>query len=139
MNFRDLQPLTDSILTRFPDAQALYLFGSAVTGEMTQDSDIDIAVLLPVVEAGTADPVLTLEVKPDLDEIAGRRVDLINLRTVSVVFKKEIIFTGERFFTADIAATEEFEMLTMSYYQKLNDERREIIEELFHSKRSYAI
>jgi hypothetical protein len=30
-------------------------------------------------------------------------------------------------------------MLTMSYYQKLNDERREILEELFRSKRSYAI
>jgi predicted nucleotidyltransferase len=135
----DLQALSDSILTRFPDTQALYLFGSAATGELTRNSDIDIAVLLPVVQAGTADRELSLEVKPSLDEIAGRPVDLINLRMVSVVFKKEIIFTGERFFTADITAAEEFEMLTMSYYQKLNDERREILEELFRSKRSYAI
>jgi predicted nucleotidyltransferase len=135
----DLQALTDSILPRLPETQALYLFGSTATGGMTRNSDIDIAVLLPVLQAGTADKKLSLEVKPFLDEIAGRPVDLINLRMVSVVFKKEIIFTGERFFTADITAAEEFEMLTMSYYQKLNDERREILEELFRSKRSYAI
>jgi predicted nucleotidyltransferase len=135
----DLQALTDSILPRLPETQALYLFGSTATGGMTRNSDIDIAVLLPVLQAGTADKKLSLEVKPFLDDIAGRPVDLINLRMVSVVFKKEIIFTGERFFTADITAAEEFEMLTMSYYQKLNDERREILEELFRSKRSYAI
>lgn len=135
----DLQALSDSILTRFPDTQAMYLFGSAAAGEMTQNSDIDIAVLLPVLQAGTADMELTIEVRPVLEETAGRPVDLINMRMVSVVFKKEIIFTGERFFTADIPAAEEFEMLTMSYYQKLKDERREILEELFRSKRSYAI
>ena len=63
----------------------------------------------------------------------------MNLRAVSVVFRKEIVFTGERVYTGDEFAAEEFEMLTLSLYQKLNDERREILEEFRRTGRAYEV
>lgn len=39
------------------------------------------------------------------------------------------IIGGELIIQADKHAVAEFEMLTLSYYQKLNEERRELLEE----------
>jgi predicted nucleotidyltransferase len=35
------------VLVGFPDTQGIYLFGSVLTGTPADDSDIDIAVLVP--------------------------------------------------------------------------------------------
>ncbi|HDQ13233.1 MAG TPA: nucleotidyltransferase domain-containing protein [Sediminispirochaeta sp.] len=139
MDSQLLSAFTDTILRRFPESQALYLFGSAATGQTREGSDLDVAVLLPPARASQADLELYRQLRPELEEIRRRPVDLINLRRVSVVFKKEIITTGVRFYTGDADATDEFEMLSISYYQKLNDERREILQEVFRTKRSYVL
>jgi PHD/YefM family antitoxin component YafN of YafNO toxin-antitoxin module len=44
-----------------------------------------------------------------------------------------------RIYCADAYAADEFEMLTLSYYQKLNEERREILAEGLRSGRFYDI
>jgi predicted nucleotidyltransferase len=139
MDSRALQPAVDTVLRYFPDTEALYLFGSHEKEEGRPGSDIDIAVLLPAHLAADADAVLTFDLQPELSDALHKPVDCVNLRRVSVVFRKEIIFTGQRFFTGNTDAAEEFEMLTLSYYQKLNDERKAILEELFRTKRSYAL
>jgi uncharacterized protein len=59
----------------------------------------------------------------------GRSVDLINLRQVSTVLQKEVVMADRRIFEGDLGAAEEFEMLTLSYYQKLNEERAGVIED----------
>ncbi len=66
-------------------------------------------------------------------------VDLINLRQVSTVLQKEIIAEDRRIYCADSYAADEFEMFTISYYQKLNDERADVLESFFKSKRAYNI
>jgi uncharacterized protein len=66
-------------------------------------------------------------------------VDLINLRLVSTVLQKEIITNGRRLYTNDEYATEEFEMLTYSFYQKLNQERGEILAQFNQTGRAYAV
>jgi hypothetical protein len=55
-------------------------------------------------------------------------VDLLNARTVSTLFQKEIIQSGRLLYCADAYAVSEFDMLTLSYYQKLNEERKAILE-----------
>ena len=54
-------------------------------------------------------------------------VDLINLAIVSTVLRMQIITIDRRIFCADIMAVEEFELLVIVLYQKLNQERCEIL------------
>ncbi len=125
------------ILAVFPNLEALYLFGSYKENTARFDSDVDLAFLLPpsLAEDVSADDYIDL--KYDLAGLFQRPVDLINLRTVSTVFRKEVVEKGLRFFTGDKYSAEEFEMLTLSYYQKLNQERRGILQEFKKTGRAY--
>lgn len=74
-----------------------------------------------------------------MERTVSRDVDLINLRNVSTVFQKEIITTGRRISCNDCYAAEAFEMLTLSLYQKLNEERREILHQFFETGKAYDV
>ncbi len=63
----------------------------------------------------------------------------MNARLVSTVFQKEIIGSGRLIYAADPYAVDEFEMLVMSYYQKLNEERKDILESFYRTGRAYAV
>ena len=62
-----------------------------------------------------------------LETLLEKEVDLINLRRVPTVLQKEVVVADCRIYEGDRCAAEEFEMLTLSYYQKLNEERAEIV------------
>lgn len=73
----------------------------------------------------------------ELTTALGRDVVLLNARLVTTVFQMAIIF-GELIYCANRYAVDEFEMLTMSYYQKLNEERAEILADLgYRSPREF--
>lgn len=99
-----------------------------MTEDEWPDSDIDLALLLTPVEAKTAGHLAMSQCVVELSRILGKEVDLLNARTVSTVFRKEIVTKGRLLYCADSYAVDEFEMLTLSYYQKLNEERAGIIE-----------
>ena len=67
----------------------------------------------------------------------NRDVDLINLRLAPNVLQKEIIMSGRRFFQAPGTVADEFEMLVLSLYQKLNEERAAILNEGLRSGKFY--
>lgn len=125
-------------LARYPTVQGIYLFGSFSTADEWLDSDVDIAVLLPTAEAERAGHLALSELHLNLSAALGRDVDLLNARLVSTVFQKAIIF-GELIYCADRYGVDEFEMLTLSYYQKLNEERAEIVAEFRRTRRAYAV
>ena len=52
--------------------------------------------------------------------------------------QKEII-GGRLIYSPDHLAVDEFEMLVLSYYQKLNEERKDILESFRKTKRAYAV
>ncbi|MDF9795816.1 putative nucleotidyltransferase [Catalinimonas alkaloidigena] len=69
----------------------LYLFGSATTGEFTDKSDLDFAVLffesLSPLEHGDA----FFSLKEDLENLFGREIDLLSYRVVkNPIFKEEL-------------------------------------------------
>lgn len=130
-----IQTMTDN----FPNTQAIYLFGSYAAGEQRADSDMDIAILLPHNESEQAKDLSFSDLKFRLSDIAKVDVDLINLRLVSTVFQNEIINSGKRIYCADETAADEFEALTLSFYQKLNEERADILRDFFESNRAYAV
>jgi len=128
------------ILDAHPNAQAIYLYGSWGTPEQWPTSDIDIAVLLPPVESKTVDMWAWLGLSVELARIAGvEKADLINLRQVSALLRKEVIAADRRIHCADEYAADEFEMLSISFYQKMNEERREIVEEFRRTGRAYDV
>lgn len=128
--------LIQIIQKHYPETQAIYLFGSFVNGEISSQSDVDIALLLPF---EFKEELMMTALHFELEQYFKRDVDLINLRTVSTVFQNIIINTGKVIFCADEYSKGTFEMLVWSFYQKLNEERAEILEDFFKTGKAYAI
>ena len=122
-----LDTITALVIEYYPHVQGIYLFGSYLTEDEWPDSDVDLALLLPPVEAGQVRHLAMCECSLALSRVLGKEVDLLNARTVSTVVQKEIITQGRLIYCADRYAVDEFEMLTISFYQKLNEERSDII------------
>jgi len=112
-----------------PRVQAIYLFGTYDTEDERPDSDVDIGVLLAPQQARAAGLLALSDLRFELEDLLKKKVDLINLRRVPTVLQKEVIAADRRICYVDEYAADEFEMLTLSYYQKLNEERAEIIED----------
>ena len=127
------------VLAHYPDVQAIYLFGTYGTDQEWPDSDVDIALLLPPAQA-RQQPQLTLTpCHIALADALDKPVDLLNARAVSTVFQKEIIQSGRLLYCADAYAVAEFEMLTLSYYQKLNEERKAILGAFHETGKAYDV
>lgn len=127
------------ILENYPDVQAIYIFGSYGTEDEWPDSDMDIALLLPPLRAKeTSFPALN-SCRAVLADYTRKDVDLVNLRQASTVFQKEIIAAGRLLYCANPYAVDEFEMLVMSYYQRLNQERRELLDAFKQTGRAYRV
>lgn len=135
----DTDFLITAILNVFPAAEAMYLFGSVTDDTLNNKSDIDIAVLLPRQTAAEAGSLSFTDVRLLLEDHYQRDVDLINLREVTTVFTIEIIMKGERIFTGNRQETELFEMMALSLYQKLNEERKEIVEDFYRTGKAYNV
>lgn len=131
--------IVNIILAAHPATQAIYLYGTWGTEHQRRDSDVDIGVLLPVETAHVINlwdwGLLSVAVS---QAAKVERADLVNLRDVSTTLCKEVIAADRRIYCADVHATDEFEMLTLSFYQKLNAERAEIRKEIIASGRVLA-
>jgi predicted nucleotidyltransferase len=127
------------VLSYYPAVQGIYLFGSYGTEDEWPDSDIDIALLLPPEQAKQEKNLILSPCRFELEKVLHREVDLLNVRQVSTVFQKEIIGYGRLIHGADRYAVDEFEMLVISYYQKLNEERQGILESFHKTGRAYTV
>jgi uncharacterized protein len=129
--------LVRTVLGHYPDTQAIYLFGSYGTENEWADSDVDIVLLLPPEQAKAIRMLAMSPLCSDLGSLLEKPVDLINLREVYTVFQKEIISADRRIYTGDAYGADEFEMLVFSFYQKLSQERAEILTEGLRTGRFY--
>ena len=121
-------PILESLATHLGSTagvDAAFLLGSAASGQLRPDSDLDIA-LLP--SRGTQHAGRRLaELAADLEAIAGRPVDLGILHTGHLVYAKEAVSRGILFYERDPAARRRFAMLTLSMYADLQEIRREVL------------
>jgi uncharacterized protein len=132
------QEIIRLVLSHYPDTQAIYLFGTYQTEYKRPNSDVDIALLLPPAQAKAAGLLVGSDLHYDLAALLRRDIDLINLRLVPTVLQKEVIMAERPLYQADAHAVAEFEMLTLSYYQRLNAERAEIIADAVKTGRLVA-
>lgn len=131
--------IIDIVLCHYPEVQGIYLFGSFGTEYEWPDSDIDIALLLPPGQAKQEKNLALSQCRFDLEEVLNKQVELLNVRLVSTVFQKEVIYNGRLIYAAEPYAVDEFEMLVISYYQKLNEERRDILNSFLRTGRAFAV
>ncbi len=129
------EQIVKTVLSYYPDVEAIYLFGSYLTPDQQLDSDADIAVLFPHEKAKLLKSLAVSECRDALEKVLKRTVDLINLRTVNAVFQNEIIQQDRIIYQQNERAVDEFEMQVMSSYQKLNEERAGILEDILETGR----
>ena len=120
------QQLTDTLRDALPDCQAIYSFGSWGTDAERPDSDIDLAVL----PRTPLDPVQRWDLAQKLASLARRDVDLVDLLRASTVLRMQVVANGQRLYTADVNAVEQFEDTVFSSYARLNEERRGILDDV---------
>ena len=77
------------------------------------------------------DMLTRLEYQDQLAVIAGREVDLVNIREINLIFQHEIVATGQRIFTADEAACVDFEVDMLMMYIDFNMARQAILNDIY--------
>ena len=119
--------IIDLLHLHFPALQGVYLFGSRADGTSRAGSDYDIAFLN---KSGT--PELGAIDRFDLATSIGIKteaeVDLVDLHHASTDFQFQIVSKGNRIFCADKTYCDFFDMTVYSMYQRLEEERKGIIE-----------
>lgn len=111
---------------RLPTLEAVYLYGSARTGNLRADSDLDLAIDVggPLAAQSVHELALSLAVMLDRD------VDLVDLRQASAVLRREILTTGERLFVRCPAEQDALEAAMLTEYLDFNFIRQAHVAEL---------
>lgn len=123
------------ILKAFPEAVAIYLFGSRADGTFNPDSDFDLAILLP--RHKPADDHTLFNLQQDISSSINHDVDLICLNNTTLVMQFLVTSNGLLLFEKDKTEILKFETLVLSMYQRFNEERRGILEEIQSSGKIY--
>lgn len=102
----------------------IYLFGSYARGEARDDSDIDIAIYTDI-ERNSYELFLLAN---KLSLFLKQDVEIVNMKDISTVFAAQIVSTGEILYCKDDYLRQEYSMLTLKKYAKLNEERKVILD-----------
>ena len=125
--------LVATVSDRIPGLVAVYLFGSRAREDARPDSDIDLAVLT----LGNLDPVERWKLQEDLAARAHQNVDLVDLRRASTVMRVQVLRDGRLLADVQPSVRASFEAIALSAYARLNEERREILNDIAARGRVY--
>lgn len=121
--------IRDRLLEIMPKLKAIYVFGSFAKGEANKDSDIDIGIIS---EDGLS-PSATFDIAQQLAVLLNRDIDLLDIEQVPLVMQFQVISTGKNIYTKYPLELLEFETRITSMYQRFNEERKYIIDEIVNS------
>jgi uncharacterized protein len=131
--------IVNSIKKEFSSVQAIYLYGSYGDNSQRPESDVDIALLLPHDEAKKTGSLAFSDIRFRLEQELKHAVDLINQRIVPIVLQKEVITSGRCLYCIDQTSRDTYEMHVLSLFGKLNEERKEILQDFYRTNRAYNI
>ena len=120
----DIQRLADFLSVNYAEVQIAYIFGSAKTGIVDEDSDVDIAVYL---KEG-ASPFLQLNMAAALEDELTLPVDLIVLNKANPVLAHEVLRNGYRLFARDERLRADVELRMFRNY----------LDNIYYLKRRYG-
>ena len=113
-----------SLLGKHSAIAAVYLLGSAATGGLRDDSDIDIA-LLPLCEQ-VISVQSRLEMVALLEGQLNRTVDVGVITVNNLIYASEAILKGQRILTAQKEYTEAMETRLLGCYLTLRQDRKKV-------------
>ncbi len=114
------------LLKEIPDIVGIYLFGSQADGSVHDGSDYDIAFLTKVPDKFGA--VFLFDLGNKLASALSVEVDLVDIYAVSLDLRFEIVTKGKRIYCGDKTACDTFDMISISMYQRFEEERRPVVE-----------
>lgn len=110
-----------------------FLFGSAVRGHFTKESDLDIALLFNKQQ----DIKDIISIADELSGLTERKIDLLVLNNAAPVIKMQVIKNGIVLKGRETPAYNQFFMLTIKEYDDLK-RKRKVIEDNILKGRIYA-
>ncbi len=108
-----------------PCIQAVYLLGSAASGAMRSDSDVDIALLFK--PGSEIDADFLDKKKAELSLMLGREVDTGYMSTKNLVYARQAILTGKRIFVQDENFVNMREATLLGLYAQFENDRQEVM------------
>lgn len=122
-----VKEIQEEIIKYFKDrgVEGVYIFGSLVRDELRDSSDIDIAVL------GKLNFKDRIKYSADLEEIVGRKIDIIDFYQVDLNFQAEIITSGRMIYCRDVDEISFLEMKVLGNYLTLEEDRKVVIEAIY--------
>jgi uncharacterized protein len=105
---------------------AAYLLGSAVSGRMRPDSDIDLGVLIAPGRSFT--DLDRLQLTSELTFDLGLPLDIGEISSRNLIYAKEAIFTGRRIFVRDRTAADLKVSTLLGMYLVFNEDRKEVLD-----------
>jgi len=118
-------PEAIALIDRCLRPAAILLYGSAASGRLQRDSDIDIAVLIG---GRPADPFDLAALRTDVEAVLGRNLDLVVLDTASPILAMEVLRQRRVMVNHRPQVLEDFVVKTLGAYFDLKQVRRPIEE-----------
>lgn len=104
---------------------AMYLLGSAASGRLRADSDIDIALMAqPGIQLSELERA---RIAAALSYRLGRQVDLGMLSSRNLVYANEVLHTGIQLYSRDPGAAALYAANLLGLYLEFNEGRQEIL------------
>lgn len=116
------------------DPYLIMLFGSAAREQMRRDSDVDIAYLSDV-EISPYEQLLLAE---HLAGLLSRDVHLLDLNSVSTVLQAQVVSKGRIILDQDPQRRQEYFILVLKKYARLNEERAPVLAKIIERGRVYV-
>ena len=120
------QLIVKTVKQAITDVSVIYLFGSFAKNSALESSDIDLAVL----GSKPNENVQLWSLAQELSSLCGHDVELVDLRQATTVMRMQIVAEGEHLFDDGSRDSILFEDFVFSDYARLNEERREILEDI---------
>lgn len=124
------------VKTHFPKVEAVYLFGSQAIGLDTKNSDVDVAFF--TLHDDEITPFRVYDAQKELEVFLHKDVDLVHLQSASTVFQFQVITTGIHLYVRNPSFLLQQETLVFSMYQRLNEERKDILNDIVSAGKIYS-
>jgi predicted nucleotidyltransferase len=138
MSAPDIQSLVtrarDEILAALPDVVAIYVFGSAASGDLGPDSDLDLAVLGP----RPYDSRQLYDLGRSIEVMSGLDIDLVDLITAPTLLKYEVITGGRQLHCADPGVAFEFEGRSLAEYGRFVEDFAPLFDQIRDTGQAYS-
>lgn len=120
------ESIVQVVLAEIPEIVGVYVFGSQAQHSARADSDYDIAFLTR--EPVRFESMSLFDLSFKVSKVLSMEIDLINLHLASLDLRFEVVSKGKRIYCGDIEICDRFDMLSISMYQRFEEERKYVVQ-----------